>query len=105
MIGTCFEKKEDEVVRNKDVPQGKLLGLAEYSRHYSAKSEYLRRQNINSKSGEEQKKNHHVRRSPNFDSNLDTEQKKVKMKMLQYSAEYSDSTPHIPSKECFRIQC
>ena len=31
---------------------------------------------MNSKSGEEQKKGHHVRRSPNFDSNSDTEQKK-----------------------------
>ena len=48
----------------------------EYSRHYSAESEYLRRQNMNSKSGEEQKKGHHVRRSPNFDLNSDTEQKK-----------------------------
>ena len=28
----------------------------EYSRHYSAESEYLRRLNMNSKSGEEQKK-------------------------------------------------
>ena len=28
----------------------------EYSRHYSAESEYLRRQDMNSKSGEEQKK-------------------------------------------------
>ena len=33
----------------RDVPQGKLFGLAEYSRHYSAESEYLRRQNMNSK--------------------------------------------------------
>ena len=50
----------------------------EYSRHCSAmsESEYLRRQDMNSKSGEEQKKEHHVRRSPNFDSNSDTEQKK-----------------------------
>ena len=32
------------------MPQGKLLGLA------SAESEYLRRQNMNSKLGEEQKK-------------------------------------------------
>ena len=46
----------------------------EYSRHYS--TEYLRRQGTNSKSGEEQKKGHHVRRSPNFDLNSDTEQKK-----------------------------
>ena len=50
----------------------------EYSRHHSAESEYLRRQNRNAKSGEEQrKKGHHVRRSPNFDSNSATEQKKV----------------------------
>ena len=50
----------------------------EYSRHYSAesKSEYLRRQNMNSKLGEERKKGHHVRRSPNCDSNSDTKQKK-----------------------------
>ena len=43
----------------------------EYSRHYSAESEYLRRQNMNQKSGEKQKKknDHHVRRSHNFDSN------------------------------------
>ena len=48
----------------------------EYSRHYSAESEYLRRQNMNSKSDEVQIKGHHVRRSPNFDSNSDTKQKK-----------------------------
>ena len=50
----------------------------EYSRHYSAESEseYLRRQNMNSKLGEEQKKGHHGRRSPNFDSNSDAKQKK-----------------------------
>ena len=50
----------------------------EYSRHYSAESEseYLRRQNMDSKLGEEQKKGHHVRRSPNFDPNLDKKQKK-----------------------------
>ena len=52
----------------------------EYSRHYSAKSESecLRRQNMNnSKLGEEQKKKgHHVRRSPNFESNSDKKQKK-----------------------------
>ena len=48
----------------------------EYSRLYSAESEYLRRQDMNSKSGEEQKKGHHVRRSPNFDSNSDKKQKK-----------------------------
>ena len=52
----------------------------EYSRHHSAESEYLRRQNMNSKLGEEQKKKgHHFRRSPSFDSNSDTERKKVKM--------------------------
>ena len=59
----------------------------EYSRHYSAESEseYLRRQNMNSKFGEEQTKKktgHHVRRSPNFDSNSDKKQKKVKMMMV-----------------------
>ena len=51
----------------------------EYSRHYSAKSEYLQRQDVNSKSGErakKKKKGYHVRRSHNFDSNLDTEQNK-----------------------------
>ena len=57
----------------------------EYSRHYSAEpeSEYLRRQNMNSKLGEEQKnkikynkKSHHVRRSPSFDSNSDKKQEK-----------------------------
>ena len=49
----------------------------EYLRHYSAESEYLRRQNINSKSGVEQKKKgNHVSRSPNFDSNSITKQKK-----------------------------
>ena len=55
----------------------------EYSRHYSAESEseYQRRQNMNSNLGEEQKKKkkrrgHHVRRSPNFDSNPDIKQKK-----------------------------
>ena len=49
----------------------------EYSRHYSAESECLRRQNMNSKLGEEQKKKvHHVRRSPTFGSNSDTKQKK-----------------------------
>ena len=58
------------------------LPSSEYSRHYSAESEYLQRQNMNSKLGEEQKKGHHVRRSPNFDSNLDIKQKKVKMIMV-----------------------
>ena len=50
----------------------------EYSRHYSGESEYLRRQNINSKLGEEQKKKRSTRpyRSPNFDSNSDKKQKK-----------------------------
>ena len=50
----------------------------EYSRHYSAESEseYLRRQNMNSKLGEEQKKGHHVRKSPDFDPNSDKKQKK-----------------------------
>ena len=51
----------------------------EFSRHYSteSESEYLRRQNMNSKLGEEQKKKgRHVRRSPKFDSNSDKKQKK-----------------------------
>ena len=48
----------------------------EYSRHYSAESEYLRRQNMNSKLSEEQKKGHHVRSSPNFDSNPVKKQEK-----------------------------
>ena len=49
----------------------------EYSRHYSAESEseYVRRQNMNSKLGEEQKNGHHVRRSPNFDSNSETKKR------------------------------
>ena len=46
-----------------------------YSRHHSAESEYLRRQDMNSKTGERAKKGYHVRRSPIFDSNSDTEQK------------------------------
>ena len=52
----------------------------EYLRHYSAESEsqseYLRRQNMNSKLGEDKKKGHHVRKSPNFDSNSVKKQKK-----------------------------
>ena len=50
----------------------------ECSRRYSAESEseYLRRQNTNSKLGEQKKKGHHVCRSPNFDSNSDKKQKK-----------------------------
>ena len=50
----------------------------EYSRHYSAESEYLRCQNMDSKLGEEQKKKkgHHVRRSPNFNPNSYVKQKK-----------------------------
>ena len=51
----------------------------EYSRHYSAESEYLRRQNMDSKLGEEQKKRPSRRRSPNFDPNSD---KKHKVKMI-----------------------
>ena len=68
---------------------------------------------MNSKLGEEQKKKkgHHVRRSPNFDSNLDTKQKKGQnnngvmlglgrvLVLPYYSAEYSDSTRHIPTKD------
>ena len=78
----------------------------EYSRHYSAESEseYLRRQNMNLKLGEEQKKGHHVCRSFNFDSNSDKKQKKgqndngliLGLVMPYYSAECSDSTRHIP---------
>ena len=37
----------------------------------------LLRQDMNSKSGEEQKKGHHFRKSTNFDSKSGTEQKKV----------------------------
>ena len=105
----------------------------EYSRQYSAKSEYLRRQNMNSKLGEEQKKGHYVRSSPNFDSNSVKKQKKgqndnglilgrvsintrtrpspsnalllgrVRV-MPYYSAEYSDSTRHIPTPNHHRYQ-
>ena len=42
----------------------------------------LRRHDMNSKSGEEQKKGHHVRKSPNFDSKSGAEQKRFKMIML-----------------------
>ena len=42
---------------------------------------------MNSKLGEEQKKGHHVRRSPNFDSNSEKKQKKVKILMVYYYAE------------------
>ena len=91
----------------------------EYSRHYSAESEYLRRQNMNSKLGEEQrKKGHHVRRSPNLDSNSDKKQKKgqndngVILGRVSINtrpnpsnasllAEYSDSIRHIP--KCYEI--
>ena len=55
----------------------------EYSGHNSAESEYLQRQTMNSKLGEEQKKKgHHVRRSPNFDPNSDKKQRMVKMIMV-----------------------
>ena len=50
----------------------------EYLRHCLVESEYLRRQDMNSKSGEEQKKKgQYARRSPNFDSKSGAEQKKV----------------------------
>ena len=49
---------------------------------------------MNSKSGEEQKKGHHVRKSPNFDSKLGAEQKKVKMIMLSCSVEYQVKIMH-----------
>ena len=66
--------------QSRDVPRGKLFGLAEFRvfTTYSAESEseYLRRQNMNSKLGEEQKKGHHVRRSPKFDPNSDKMHKK-----------------------------
>ena len=65
-LGTCLKENYSDSPSN------------EYSRHYSAESEseYPRRQNMNSKLGEERKKKgHHVRRSPNFDSNSDTKQK------------------------------
>ena len=38
----------------------------------------MRRQDMNSKSGEEPKKGHHIRKSPNFDSKSGAEQKKSK---------------------------
>ena len=58
--------------------QGKLLGLAE-SRVFTTllgRVSILRRQDMNSKSGEEQKKGHHLRKSPNFESKSGAEQKK-----------------------------
>ena len=72
-LGMCLEENYSDSPSN------------EYSRQYSAESEYLRRQNLNSKLGEEQKKKkkgHHVRRSPNFDPNWDKKQKKVNMIMV-----------------------
>ena len=72
---------------------------------------------MNSKLGKEQKKGHHVRRSPNFDLNSDKKQKKGQNDnglilgrvsintrtrprpsavMFYYSDEYSDSIRHIP---------
>ena len=44
VVGMCLKENYSDSPSN------------EYSRHYSAESEYLRRQNMNSKSGEEQKK-------------------------------------------------
>ena len=54
-LGMCLEQNYSDSPSN------------EYSRHYSAESEseYLRRQNTDSKLGEEQKKGHR----PNFDPN------------------------------------
>ena len=70
----------------KDVPQGKLLGLAEQRvgqfTTLLGRVSILRRQDMNSKSGENQKKGHHVSKSPNFDLKKGAEQKKVKMIML-----------------------
>ena len=70
-LGRCLEENYSDSPSN------------EYSRHYSAESEYLRCQNMNSKLGEEQKKKKVItsviRRSPNFDPNSDKKQKKVKM--------------------------
>ena len=66
-VGMCLEENYSDSPSN------------EYSRHYSAESEseYLRRQNMNSKLGEQQKKKgRHVRRSRNFDSNSDKKQNK-----------------------------
>ena len=90
----------------------------EYSRHYSAESEYLRRQNMNSKLGEEQKKKgYHIRRSPDFDPNSDKKQKKGqndnglilglgRVRVIPYySAEYSDSTRHIPIHKSNLLHC
>ena len=72
LIGMCLEENYSDSPSNK------------YSRHYSAesKSEYLQRQNMDSKLGEDQKKGHHDRRSPNFDPNSYKKQKKVKMIMV-----------------------
>ena len=65
MIGMCLDENYSDSPSN------------EYSRHYSAESEHLRRQNMDSKLGEEQKKKgDHVRRSHNFDPNSDKKQKK-----------------------------
>ena len=61
-------------------------------------SEYLRRQNINSKLGEEQKKRHHVRRSPNFDSNSDLKQKKGQNDNGLILGRVSINTPTRPSR-------
>ena len=69
-LGMCLEENYSDSPSN------------EYSRHYSAESEYLRRQNMDSKLGEEQKKRkgHHVRRSPNFDPNSDKKKNKKRSK-------------------------
>ena len=65
----------------------------------SPSNEYSRRQDMNSKSGEEQKKDH-VRGSSNFDSNSNTEQKKVKMIMLYRAVERRvQGVPLVPGPE------
>ena len=75
----------------------------EYSRHYSAESEYLRRQNLNSKLGEEQKKKKKVIKSVEVPISTQIRLKSKKKGqsvnglilglgrvMPYYSAEYSD---------------
>ena len=63
LLGICLQKIYSDLPSNG------------YSRHYSAEF-ILRRQDMNSKSGEEHRKGHHVRKSTNFDSKSGVEQKK-----------------------------
>ena len=82
-IGMCLKENYSDSPSN------------EYSRPYSAEYEYLRRQNMNSKSGEKQKKKkkgHHVRRSPKGQN--DNGLILGRARVMPY---YSDPTRHIPS--------